>query len=85
MVELTYAGKVLNNRGFSAALTFGTVLILYFILSYPLTLLGRWLEARLATPRSSRSMATSSDHCSARRSLSFACPCTSHDVVVLPQ
>lgn len=51
VVELTYAGKVLNNRGFSAALTFGTVLVLYFILSYPLTLLGQWMEARLAASR----------------------------------
>ncbi|WP_420393573.1 amino acid ABC transporter permease [Acuticoccus sp.] len=51
VVELTYAGKVLNNRGFSAALVFGTVLVLYFVLSYPLTRLGRWLEARVAAPR----------------------------------
>lgn len=48
VVELTYAGKVLNNRGFSAALVFGTVLILYFVLSYPLTRFGAWMEARLA-------------------------------------
>lgn len=51
VVELTYAGKVLNNRGFSAALTFGTILILYFILSYPLTRFGHWLEARVAASR----------------------------------
>lgn len=51
VVELTYAGKVLNNRGFSAALTFGTVLMLYFVLSYPLTRLGAWLEARVAASR----------------------------------
>ena len=31
VVELTYAGKVLNNKGFSAALVFGSVLILYFL------------------------------------------------------
>ncbi len=51
VVELTFAGKVMNNKGFSAALTFGTVLVLYFILSYPLTRLGQYVEARLATRR----------------------------------
>ena len=47
-MELTYAGKVLNNKGFSAVLVFGSVLVLYFLLSYPLTRLGARLEARLA-------------------------------------
>ena len=51
VVELTYAGKVLNNKGFSAALVFGTILILYFALSYPLARFGTWMEARLATSR----------------------------------
>jgi polar amino acid transport system permease protein len=51
VVELTFAGKVLNNRGYSALLVFGTVLLLYFALSYPLTRLGQWLEARLASSR----------------------------------
>ncbi len=51
VVELTYAGKVLNNKGFSAALVFGSVLVLYFLLSYPLTRLGARLEARLAPDR----------------------------------
>ncbi|SEA12983.1 amino acid ABC transporter permease [Rubrimonas cliftonensis] len=51
VVELTYAGKVLNNKGFSAVLTFGAVLALYFLMSYPLTRLGRHVEARLATRR----------------------------------
>lgn len=51
VVELTYAGKALNNRGFAPELTFGAVLLLYFALSYPLTLLGRRLEAQLARPR----------------------------------
>jgi polar amino acid transport system permease protein len=51
VLELTYAGKILSNKGFSATLCFGTVLVLYFALSYPLTLLGAWLEARLAAPR----------------------------------
>lgn len=51
VVELTYAGKVLNNKGFSAALVFGAVLVLYFLLSYPLTRLGANLERRLASNR----------------------------------
>ena len=51
VVELTFAGKVLNNRGFSGLLVFGTVLGCYFALSYPLSRLGAWLETRLAGPR----------------------------------
>ncbi len=51
VVELTYAGRVLNNKGFSAALVFGTMLVLYFAISYPLARLGVRLEARLAKAR----------------------------------
>jgi len=51
VIELTYAGKVLNNKGFSAALVFGTLLLLYFFISYPLARLGAHLEARLAGAR----------------------------------
>jgi polar amino acid transport system permease protein len=51
VVELTYAGKILNNKGFSAALAFGTILLLYFILSYPLARFGKWMEVRIATSR----------------------------------
>lgn len=51
VLELTYAGKVLNNKGFSAALVFGTMLLLYFAISYPLTRLGAHLETRLAKAR----------------------------------
>lgn len=51
VLELTYAGKVLNNKGFSAALVFGTVLVLYFLLSYPLARLGAYMEGRLAPSR----------------------------------
>ena len=50
VLELTYAGKVLNNKGFSATLVFGTILVLYFALSYPLARFGAWMEKRLATP-----------------------------------
>ena len=51
LIELTYAGRTLNNRGFAPLLVFGTILLLYFALSYPLTLLGRRLEASLARSR----------------------------------
>jgi polar amino acid transport system permease protein len=51
VIELTYAGKVLNNKGFSAALVFGTLLAIYFLISYPLARLGTRLEARLAASR----------------------------------
>jgi polar amino acid transport system permease protein len=51
VVELTFAGKVLVNRGTSPALGFGLILLCYFALSYPLTRLGAHLERRLATSR----------------------------------
>ncbi|HWK43475.1 MAG TPA: amino acid ABC transporter permease [Stellaceae bacterium] len=54
VLELTYASKVLNSRGFSAVLVFGTILLLYFALSYPLSRLGALLEIRLAVRRSQR-------------------------------
>jgi polar amino acid transport system permease protein len=49
-LELTYAGKVLTTRGFSAAISYGSILLLYFVLSYSLARLGRWMEKRLALP-----------------------------------
>lgn len=54
VVELTYAGKVLNNKGFSPALAFGAILVIYFVISYPLARLGAALEARLASSRHHR-------------------------------
>lgn len=48
VIELTYSGKVLNNKGFSPMLVFGTILMMYFIISYPLARFGRWMEGRLA-------------------------------------
>ncbi len=47
-LELTYAGKVLTSRGFTAVLSYGSILVLYFALSYPLARFGAWLEDRLA-------------------------------------
>jgi len=48
VMELTSAGKVLGNKGLPAALVYGTILMLYFLLSYPLSRLGKHLEHRLA-------------------------------------
>jgi polar amino acid transport system permease protein len=48
VVELTFAGKMLVNRGFSPVLGFGAILICYFALSYPLSRFAAYLEKRLA-------------------------------------
>lgn len=48
VLELTYAAKILNQKGFSAAICFGTILILYFLLCYPMNLFASHLERRLA-------------------------------------
>jgi len=53
--ELTFRGKELNNEGFSGLLVFGTIAFLYFVMSYPLSRWGRWLEQRLASSPSKRS------------------------------
>ena len=52
--ELTFRGKELNNKGFSGILVFGTIAMSYFIISFPLSLLGQHLEKKLATPRGQR-------------------------------
>jgi polar amino acid transport system permease protein len=52
--ELTFRGKELNNQGFSGVLVFGTIAMCYFLLSFPLSMLGQYLEKRLATPRGQR-------------------------------
>jgi polar amino acid transport system permease protein len=49
VIELTFVGKSFIDRGFSPLLSFGTILILYFLLSFPLARFGQWLEARLAS------------------------------------
>ena len=49
VIELTFAGKMLVNRGFSPILGFGVVLICYFALSYPLSRFAAYLETRLAS------------------------------------
>ena len=52
--ELTFRGKELNNKGFSGILVFGTIAMSYFIMSFPLSMLGQYLEKRLATPLGQR-------------------------------
>lgn len=51
VVELAFTGKMFVGRGFSPFLVYGTVLIGYFVMSYPLSRLGAYLENRLATTR----------------------------------
>lgn len=49
--ELTFRGRELNNQGYSGILVFGTIAMCYFLMSFPLSLLGQYLEKRLAAPR----------------------------------
>jgi len=46
-IEITFAAKMLTQRGFSALLTYGTALVLYCLVSWALASLGRWTERRL--------------------------------------
>ena len=48
-VELTRAGQLLNNSTFKPFQIFGTVALIYFLLCYPLTILSRRLETKLAS------------------------------------
>lgn len=45
--ELTRAGQIINNATFKPFLVFGTVAAVYFMLCWPLSLLSRWMEARM--------------------------------------
>jgi polar amino acid transport system permease protein len=56
VVELAFTGKMFVGRGFSPFLVYGTVLTGYFVMSYPLSRLGAYLENRLATSRSRESI-----------------------------
>lgn len=51
LFELTYAARIMSNKGISAGLSFGTILILYFIICFSLNRFAAWLEVRLATSR----------------------------------
>lgn len=49
VIELTFTGKMLVNRGFSPVLGFGAILLCYFAMSYPLSRWAAYLEKRLAS------------------------------------
>lgn len=51
VVELTFTGKSLMNRGFSPFLVYGVVLMGYFVMSYPLSRLSAYMEKRLGSAR----------------------------------
>ncbi|QYU66661.1 amino acid ABC transporter permease [Leptolyngbya sp. 15MV] len=46
-IEITFAAKMLTQRGFSALLTYGSALVLYFLVGWALAALGRYAERRL--------------------------------------
>jgi polar amino acid transport system permease protein len=46
-LELTFAARMLNQRGFSALICFGSVLMLYFIISWSFAYVGRYAERKL--------------------------------------
>ncbi len=48
-LELTFAARMLNQRGFSALICFGSVLVLYFVISWSFAALFRHAEKRLVT------------------------------------
>jgi polar amino acid transport system permease protein len=47
-VDLTRAGQLINNSTFQPFITFTVVAFIYFILCYPLSVLSRRLEKRMA-------------------------------------
>ena len=51
VLELTFAARQLNLRGFSALICYGTVLILYFLMSWGVGRLGAYAERRLVSHR----------------------------------
>lgn len=46
-LELTFAARMLNQRGFSAFLCYGTILVIYFVISYSFSHLGKRAERKL--------------------------------------
>jgi len=51
VLELMFAGKTLSNRGHPSLLTFGTVLLIYYCISWPVARLGKQLEVRFGGTR----------------------------------
>jgi polar amino acid transport system permease protein len=47
-VDLTRAGQLINNSTFQPFITFTVVAVIYFVLCYPLSVLSRRLEHRMA-------------------------------------
>lgn len=47
-VDLTRAGQLINNSTFQPFITFAVVALIYFLLCYPLSVLSRRLEQRMA-------------------------------------
>lgn len=60
VVELTFSAKILISRGYSEFLIYGVILLIYFAMSYPLSLVGQWLERRLASPGTAAARASAS-------------------------
>jgi polar amino acid transport system permease protein len=48
--ELARAGNIVSNQIFKPLLVFGIVGAMYFAMCWPLSILGSWLERRLAAP-----------------------------------
>ena len=46
--DLTRAGKIVTSQNHAPLSTYLVVALLYFVISYPLSRLGRWYETRLA-------------------------------------
>ena len=58
VVELTQLSKYFNATiGYSAILSFGSILVFYFLICYPLTRFGWWMEARLDRARRTQAVA----------------------------
>ena len=47
-IDLTRAGQLINNSTFQPFITFTVVAVIYFLLCYPLSVLSRRLEERMA-------------------------------------
>lgn len=51
VLELTNVAKIMNQKGFSAVLCFGSILLMYFVICYSLNRFAAYLEVRLAVSR----------------------------------
>ena len=48
--ELARAGTIVSNQTFKPLLVYAVIGVMYFALCWPLSLLGSWLERRIAAP-----------------------------------